>query len=634
MNDRIEISGGADLYRVTVDGGSEQGRGIRINGSGSRGRVEIRETVIKNTKIANYGGGLYIYNPSGQPTVISGLTIENTKITGSPGSVYDSYDRGGGAYINVTGALSIEDTDIRGTESIGRGGGLFITNPLGQPTVISRLTIENTKATGVYNWSGYGSGGGAGIEVTGALSLEGIEIRETEADGSGGGLYVWNSSGQPTVISGLVIEESKTIGYGGNGGGAYINVRGALSLEGINITETEAAGGSTGGHGGGLYIYSSSNHNFETGISDPYPPTVISGLTIENTKTTASGGGAYIDVSGALSLEDIEITETEAGGTGGGLYIEAHATTITDLTIKNTKATGSSSRGGGAYIAGEELTLEDIHITGTEAAGGTGGQGGGLYINQSYTAGNTTISNLHITDAKATYRSGGMGYYSPSTSPSSLTIANSVFTNCRSDNYGGALSLSGNSIRIQDSRFLNCYAYNNLKIGEISGNGIVLSGCTFTNDDDLDSSYGTVNTGTIMEHLRLGPLTSTGSGTALIENCIFTELESNQTAEGGYYISIGTGGTVSIMGTFPLTVKSTRFNFKPGVRLGGIRAYRGFELDDVSARDFNTNWYMIEMYNNYPYRIKSNCLIDPNCTATSGYSLYQVWSGAAITYVP
>ncbi|MDR1893171.1 MAG: hypothetical protein LBQ61_00570, partial [Spirochaetales bacterium] len=184
----------------------------------------------------SYGGGVYIYNFSTQqPTIITGLTIEDATATG-PSDVY-----GGGAYIYVRGALSLETVKITGTETASsgqysRGGGLYINNAsISQTTIVTCLTITDAKATatgGTYNL-----GGGAYIVFRTNISLDDVTIREVEAYW-GGGLSLTSSTDTTLYanINNLTITDAST--GSGKSGAIYASSSYPAYLY-VNITNGE-----------------------------------------------------------------------------------------------------------------------------------------------------------------------------------------------------------------------------------------------------------------------------------------------------------------------------------------------------------------------------------------------------------
>jgi hypothetical protein len=356
-NDRIAIYGGADISNVTVDGTWPTMLGaVSLSGpSGGQG-MNISGLTIRNIT----GRGLYISDNSQQPTTISDLSISNTA--------------DGGASIFVDGGLSIGDTTVSNTtSSSGSGGGLFVSNTSTQATVISGLAISNTTAS-------IGSGGGAYIGANGSLSIGNTNVSGTQASGPGGGLHIHNYSTQATTISGLTVSNTTASSGSGSGGGACIEVNGSLSIGNTTISGTQARSS-----GGGLHIYNTSTQ-----------ATVISGLTVSNTTSSSgSGGGAYIDVNGSLSIGNTNVSGTQASGSGGGAYI----------------------------IVNGSLYLEDATISGTHA-----NRYGGLYIHNKTLTQPSVISGLRVVNATAASSVGGIGYHNDKSPAGSLLIKDTVIS--------------------------------------------------------------------------------------------------------------------------------------------------------------------------------------------------------------
>jgi hypothetical protein len=375
------------------------------------------DTAISGTEAAagyrGDGGGLYITNPSGQPTDISWLTIEDTKTTGYT----SSGGSGGGAYINVTGALSITDTAVRRTETAGSGGGLYIYNTSGQPTDISRLTIEDTKTTGS-SYTGDSGGGAYIFTMGGPLTIEDTTIKRTEAAGAGGGLHVSITSGQ-TDISGLIVETATAGSMYGGGGLCFISGSGSVTLTGCKFKDTHAMDGYSYGGGGAVYMVAQT--------------ATISDVEIENSSAKISGGGMRIQInhSGTLDITDYSSNNTEAFLSGGSLYIRAPlggSISIRNSAIRNSRATNSSSEaffpgGGGIYI---DRTYDD--------------QGGGPH-NIDVSLLNVNFNNVHALGSANNTAGGAVSFGSGV----HLIMEDCLIQNTEAAQYGGAIAGVGNA---------------------------------------------------------------------------------------------------------------------------------------------------------------------------------------------
>jgi hypothetical protein len=324
----------------------------------------------------------------------------------------------------------------------------------------------------------------------------------------------------------------------------------------------------------------------------------VSGITVNNAKTTnGSGGGVYIDASGSLSLENVEINGAEAAGSGGGLLIQNSAsqpTAVSGLTVNNAKAAVS---GGGADISTYgNLSLENVEINRAEASW----SGGGLFF------------------------SGYSGY--SGNSNSNLTISgNSAFTECRSSRFGGALYVSdAETVNIRNTLFRNNFSFENGDNAYISYVGqITFTGCTF--EHNSPHPYGSAGPNLLKSSIRLNYLgVQSGTEAGAFINCGFNGLTTNSASRG-----------IIVDSDIPLIIRNTRMNIDLSRFYKIIYAYHGFDLDTVSFSVSGTpqQTRYIEIQNSgYTYRIRSNCSINGNTlTLPQWQALTSSSYGAVLT---
>jgi hypothetical protein len=341
---------------------------------------------------------MYISNGSGM-TYLENTTVSNAQsFTNDPIEVFGGADISNitvsgtwpastGTAVYITSSSRPANVSGLTVKDIKYGNGLYIYNSTAEPTVIDGLNISETQ-------SPYGNGGGAHIYVRGSLSITNAAISETQSPyGNGGGLYIDNDSAQPTVIENLNISDTTS---NGSGGGAYISAGGDLSIADVNISNT-------------------------TSISFGH-----------------SGGGADISAGGHLSITKVDISGTQSSGPGGGIFIgngSAEPTVISGLNISNTTSTSS---GGGADIrVSGSLSITDTDINETQASNYSSG---GLGI-INWSAQPTVINGLRINNAKATgSNAGGGGAFIDTFGGGSLSITDTIISNCSAPNStGGAL---------------------------------------------------------------------------------------------------------------------------------------------------------------------------------------------------
>jgi hypothetical protein len=142
-----------------------------------------------------------------------------------------------------------------------------------------------------------------------------VEIEDTNARSSGGGLYIQTSSGG-SAISGLRI---KTATAGGNGGGAYISSSGPLSLDHLTFENTGSSTNTS--NASVLYIANASEASIASSYFDPpsgqsssngYYIASLTKLTVRDTDFNLSSGLRWgaVKASQGFLLDNVRISYT------------------------------------------------------------------------------------------------------------------------------------------------------------------------------------------------------------------------------------------------------------------------------------------------------------------------------------
>jgi hypothetical protein len=178
------------------------------------------------------------------------------------------------------------------------------------------LTLANINLT-----RGNFSGGGAIFNaVNGKLTLRGVEIYNSVADG------------------------------GGNDGGAILN-KGTLVItySSFNGNRAADAGGAIYNDGGSVSVLST---NFSNNIA------TNGGIFVPN-----GTGGAIASDNGTILLRRVLIRRNTAGAKGGGMYLKNATTTIINTTITDNLAgranSGDQARGGGMYLETGTVSVQN-----------------------------------------------------------------------------------------------------------------------------------------------------------------------------------------------------------------------------------------------------------------------------------
>ncbi len=142
-----------------------------------------------------------------------------------------------------------------------------------------------------------------------------------------------------------------------------------------------------------------------------------------------NSGGAIYSVAN-LTLENVEISDSQAGsgGFGGGIYSERGMLSLTDVVVTGCVA----QLGGGIYAKGYDngglvLNATNVSIIGNIARtnSGQGGSGGGVYVE----SGNSNFQYTTIGNNKSGGHGGGIYQKTGSLTMYNSTVANNTATN-------------------------------------------------------------------------------------------------------------------------------------------------------------------------------------------------------------
>ena len=127
---------------------------------------------------------------------------------------------------------------------------------------------------------------------------------------------------------------------------------------------------------------------------DPGATASISGLTITQGLTRASGGGVA-NLGGTIALTNVTVSGNSATN-GGGVYDHGGTTTLTNCAVSGNSASGE---GGGVYDNGGTTTLTELTNC-TVSGNSAGNDGSGIFnIAGTATIGNTIVADNNPADA-------------------------------------------------------------------------------------------------------------------------------------------------------------------------------------------------------------------------------------------
>ena len=311
-------------------------------------------TMRKNTTTDGNGGGFYVN--SGNVEITGGTIKKNVATTGNGGGFYSNggmvkmsnatisdniASNYGGAFYSKSGA-TISASTIQQNQAYNFGGAFYIDS--GETTVDGNSVISGNSAK---------VGGGA--YVLGKLNLDASTITGNTAATNGGGIFA--NGGLTTLTNGMIVDNNNA----NYGGGFYVGNGGSVEMEGGSIS------GNTALYDGGA-IYNLGNF------------TLDGGTIASNTATTNNGGAVYA-ASGAININNGDITDNEAKNDGGAIFTKG------ELNMDGGSISGNKSlRGGGLFVEKPDSSpCPSVTITKGSILNNLAIDGGGVYVNKGAT---------------------------------------------------------------------------------------------------------------------------------------------------------------------------------------------------------------------------------------------------------
>lgn len=203
----------------------------------------IQNNIITNnlaytgTTSWGFGGGIYLYYVSASAIISGNRVLSNTAST-------TYYGLGGGLFLSLS-ATRVSGNEISGN-SAGRGGAAVYLHDSDGATFDGNQIVSNTA---VVSPTATSYGGGFCIEFTDPFTLTNNVIAQNRANTSGGGLYVYGSTGVWSSAGELVNNTIAQNNLGSGGEGVYLTGNSTLTLtNNIIVSHTYgiyATGGAT-----------------------------------------------------------------------------------------------------------------------------------------------------------------------------------------------------------------------------------------------------------------------------------------------------------------------------------------------------------------------------------------------------
>ncbi len=311
---------------ITGCNASEGKSAIRIDG----GTATIKGSSKITDNYATNGGGISV-TKGGKLTLEDNAEISNNKAVKD---IQNEHGDGGGIYVTEGSNVTVNGGFIKENNALGSGGGISVAGT-NNTIIVNGGSIEGNTAAwgggGIFSWDD-------SKETT--IELNGGFIDKNTASNCGGGIFVHGSTIK--IKENAAINENKVTNNDdtvNSGGGIYVEGNSNFSIEGnAEIKANEAkrgggirAGGSWGGDVHASFTMEGGNisrniaHTSEGGgisINDGCTATIMAG-TIRNNQTFTTkdwgGGGVFCSDGSTIYLENVLITNNDAGGFGGGL---------------------------------------------------------------------------------------------------------------------------------------------------------------------------------------------------------------------------------------------------------------------------------------------------------------------------
>jgi len=332
---------------------------------------KLSESSLVNT----FGGAVYV--EKGSTFNMSGGTICYNWVDYYGAGVCISGD---GSTMNMTSGV------ITNNFAQGSGGGIGVRNEstlnLGTDSSINYSSVAAPVISYNRTYDRNYTGGGAGIEVTGAtLNYKVGSIEYNRSSGSGAGIYCYRGGS----VNASTANSRITNNYAGGSGGAIFLQYGDVNLDGCILNDNEARGSAgavgirvgnfemTGGeiknnkagnHGGAVYVSAQNNITPHGDPGNLGGGAVISGTVISGNSAGDYGGAVYVSVMNSsvddcnVELENCQIIGNNAGDQGGAVYLCGGTLTVdgADTLVENNTA----PKGGAFYVEESDRTASNL----------------------------------------------------------------------------------------------------------------------------------------------------------------------------------------------------------------------------------------------------------------------------------
>ena len=442
------------------------------------------------------------------------------------------------------------------------------------------VNLSNMVVTGGYAMSSSlettanAAGNGGAIFSNSTLTLTDVQVRNSFAQRSGGGVYSANGLNIYTGANNAI--DFSTGLYGNTAGvaGGAVFVQGGLNVKGVRYNGSSYSrayfmvqfhDNSAWAGGGALSVQGSANMQY---------------FHIQNNDAMSGGAASFTGTGSSSMLADYLIEDNYAFNNGGALYVNNYG----DITLK--------SNGNSDYIHG--ASHYNVRIRNNFAAG----DGGGIYMNNSGTVSitsqsteesNSTPEVIYV-QSNTAYGKGG-GIYFANSQNIDLGYYVDISNNTANSDGGGIYFSGSNNIYLTFA----CHVDYNLSYGDGGGIYMLDSNMLSTKYASSISSNYTLNSGVggglYAENVTTIDMyyTSMNSNYSYIHGAgmYLKDIGSVALNDVDIYQSQRTEG-IYALGDSNITIKTSGVSASGGT---GIWVEKGtLTLENVTVAD-NNNWY-------------------------------------------
>lgn len=330
---RVDSTGDLTVVDATISGGymfdALYGGGVfRVDG----GDLTIDGSTLEDSATRSYGGAIFVRDDG------TLLVTQNSTISGN------SAFRGGGVYSRDS-ATTIEDSSISGNYAERTGGGVQADG--GSLSITASMINDNGWEPGQIGLIGDTDYGGGVMAEDVTLTITTTTIDGNYGDYSGGGLRVQRAN--DVTISQSTFSNNHTDTYGSGGGIAWggFGDSGAYPATGA-ITNTTISG-NTSGDGGGIVVNAGA--------------LTLNNVTISDNTASYNGGGVYVNGGATLDLNRTIISGNAATNAGDEVYVYDGTYGAGTVTANNFNLFGHSGNTNAAAFANFTPGATDITAT-------------------------------------------------------------------------------------------------------------------------------------------------------------------------------------------------------------------------------------------------------------------------------